>query len=82
MSTNHEYEYYTEILHYEISVSKVGGGTVGRAYEGSWEYLVTTANGSIVVKVGDDLYTGTPKTHHEAAVILAEFLAAIQEEKE
>lgn len=57
-----------------VRISKVGGGTVGRAYEGRWHYRVRPADGRKILAEGDDLNTGTPKTHREAAEILLDFL--------
>jgi hypothetical protein len=58
-----------------IELEKLGGGTVGRAYEGTWRYVVTDAAGDEIAR-GQDLHTGTPKTHAEAALILADFLTS------
>lgn len=63
---------------FRLFLAKVGGGTVGEAYTGNWYYAVTTpgrqrpASG---LTHGDDLYTGTPATHAQAAKILAGLLA-------
>jgi hypothetical protein len=53
--------------HVMAEISKAGGGTVGRRYQGLWSYRLTQ-NGKVVAE-GDDLRTDTPKTHHEAAVL-------------
>ena len=55
-----------------ISVSKVGGGTLGESYEGLWEYNATCDGKPVMF--GADLYTGTAKTHEQAARIVAGFL--------
>lgn len=57
-----------------VRVSKVGGGTVGRAYEGTWIYRVTYVGGPLMVE-GDDLRIGTPKTHRQIVEIVMDFLA-------
>lgn len=57
-----------------IYISKIGGGTVGKAYTGDWCYLVEDAATNEVIKQGSDLHTGTAKTHRQAARILASFL--------
>lgn len=68
-----EWEYVLDYPPFHVGISKIGGGTVGKAYEGSWEY--TFANYiSNEYKSGDDLVTGTPKTHQEAAHILIDFI--------
>lgn len=57
-----------------IHVSKVGGGTVGRAYDGKWEYAVLLRNvrSVRVAAYGQDVNTGTPKTHAEVARMIEE----------
>lgn len=55
-----------------VEIYKVGGGTLGRAYEGRWGYRIS--RGGHVLASGEDLHTGTPKTHEEAAVIVTDFL--------
>lgn len=58
-----------------VEIEKVGGGTVGRSYDGNWRYRVTYADGDQTFSWDrGDLHTGTPKTHAEALVILCEFL--------
>lgn len=60
-----------------IRVSKVGGGTVGQAYEGRWMYRIKRMRkfqATVLIAEGDDLNTGTPKTHKEAAEIAADFV--------
>lgn len=57
-----------------LLVAKVGGGTPGRAYAGTWYYRLDV-DGKTVAH-GDDLETGTPKTHAQAARIAAGFLAS------
>jgi hypothetical protein len=59
-----------------IQLEKLGGGTVGRAYQGTWRYVVTDVHTGDEVARGQDLHTGTPKTHAEAALILADFLTS------
>lgn len=59
-----------------LRVSKVGGGTVGRAYAGNWYYSASGRRALGVSPVhGDDLRTDSPKTHEEAARALAGHLA-------
>lgn len=48
-----------------IEIMKLGGGTLGKRYDGDWEVIVTDRNGRSVFE--DRLRTGTPKTHAEAA---------------
>ena len=47
-------------------VSKVGGGTLGREYDGAWYYTITTGNGRELVH-GDNLETPAPRTHLQVA---------------
>jgi hypothetical protein len=53
--------------HVMVEISKTGGGTPGRRYAGTWSYRITQ-NGKVVAE-GEDLRTGAPKTHEEAARI-------------
>lgn len=53
-----------------VEVSKVGGGTLGRRYEGDWEVTVAI-NGVIVID--DVITTGTPKNHPQVADLALEF---------
>lgn len=57
-----------------VEVNKVGGGTADwrRVYEGDWEYRVSNYKG-VVIAHAYDLHTGTPKTHYEAAAIVADY---------
>jgi hypothetical protein len=55
-----------------VRIAKLGGGTLGKAYAGHWLYRVTLP-GDVIVE-GQDFHTGTPKTHHEATVLVAEFV--------
>lgn len=54
-----------------VEVYKVGGGTPGRADGGLWGYRHVSKD--IEIAVGDDLHTGTPKTHQETALLVIEF---------
>lgn len=56
-----------------LYVSKVGGGRLGERYEGAWYYQVI---GCGLSGHGDDLYTGMPHTHAEAAGVLVHILAS------
>lgn len=51
-----------------VDVYKIGGGTLGRAYEGLWGYRLV--RGGQEVASGADLRTGVPKTHDEAAQLV------------
>jgi len=57
-----------------ISVSKVGGGTLGESYEGLWEYRVYIKGYPVIT--GTDLRTGTPKTHEQVTRTIAGFLSS------
>lgn len=54
-----------------VYVYKVGGGSVGRSYDGFWGYRVT--RGEQVCGEGEDFATGTPHTHADVAAMVAEF---------
>jgi hypothetical protein len=53
--------------HVMAEVSKVGGGTVGRRYQGAWSFRLTV-KGKTVFEY-DNLRTGSPHTHEEVARI-------------
>lgn len=55
-----------------VQVEKLGGGTVGREYTGTWRYVVTDASGTELGR-GQDLTTGMPHTHVWAARFAAEY---------
>jgi hypothetical protein len=55
-----------------VGVAKVGGGTMERAYEGSWEYWFVCPSGAYH---GTDLHTGTPKRHDEVIFMMFDFAA-------
>lgn len=78
MELEHEYTaivppMYEDDGHITIGIDKIGGGTLGSSYEGSW---------SVVIYVDHEAYdqtlmqTGTPKRHDEVAAIAGQFLAA------
>lgn len=58
--------------HVQVDISKIGGGTVGRRYRGTWSYRATQNNK--VVAEGDDLNIAKCVTHEEAARIAWSFL--------
>lgn len=57
-----------------VRVAKAGGGTEGRAYDGTWYYRVTFVGSQAVLLQGDDLRTGTPKTHRQVVRLILDFL--------
>jgi hypothetical protein len=69
----HEFSAPSEYDDSTVSVSKVGGGTVGRSYGGAWHYCRRV--GGEVTHRGSDLVTGSPRTHNEAADDIAAFLS-------
>jgi hypothetical protein len=70
-------EYCTTILGWLVAVDKNGGGTLGRAYDGTW--TVSVMNGPRYVLDGQELRTGTPKTHAEVARLAYEFACSTEE---
>ena len=56
----------------KIEIEKLGGGTIGQTYVGTWRWRATFPGGRVIQ--GQDLVTGMPKTHQQAAEILADFL--------
>jgi hypothetical protein len=73
MSALNDFEYNTEIGDYTVYVSKVGGGTAGSRYSGSWYYAVVAKPGlflpamSRLVSHGDDFSTSSATSHRSAA---------------
>lgn len=55
-----------------VKVEKLGGGTVGSAYTGTWRYIVSGADGAEIGR-GQDYTSGMPHTHVEAAEGIADF---------
>jgi hypothetical protein len=72
-----DHEYMTVINGWKIGVDKDGGGTLGRAYDGTWS--VTVMNGPVFLLDRAELRTGTPKTHAQAAHIAYDFAAQSEE---
>jgi hypothetical protein len=68
---------YQDAAPLTIQIAKVGGGQVGRPYTGLWQAVVTHAERELYR--GQDLGTALARTHRQAAVALAEFLAAEHE---
>jgi hypothetical protein len=64
-------EYCATIHGWLVAVDKYGGGTLGKAYDGTW--TVSVMNGPEYVLDGQELRTGTPKTHAEVAQLAYEF---------
>lgn len=65
------YEYWVEI-------EKLGGGTIGEMYVGIWRYMIfhsVSDPDSLIVK-GQDLHSGTPINHLEAARSALDFYLA------
>lgn len=55
-----------------VELYKIGGGTLGRAYEGYWGWRFVSRDRT---ESGIDLYTGTPATHDTAAGIVLDHFA-------
>ena len=69
-----EYEYSTRINGLDIKVDKVGGGTLGRSYDGGW--TVTVMNGDKYIFDEEHLHTATPKTHEAVGEYAYDFATA------
>lgn len=72
MTCDSDFEYIASDDTVTILVAKVGGGTPGEAYDGSWYYRLDM--NSETVRHGDDYSTGTPQTHAEVARAIADFV--------
>lgn len=59
---------------FSVSVTKVGGGTLGQTYDGEW--TVTVLRDGVTVCDQEVMRTGTPKTHHEIAEMAVDFATA------
>lgn len=71
-------EYTTTIRGFKVTVDKDGGGTLGRAYDGTW--TVSVMNGDVFEIDNEELHTGIAKTHAQVARLAAEFAWARMEE--
>lgn len=56
-----EPEYTAEIDGATVEIEKLGGGTLGREYVGTWRYRYTFSDGR--VEKGQDCETRMPHTH-------------------
>lgn len=78
-----DYEYATTVPGYEhdyyVQVDKVGGGTVGKRYDGDWTVTVSVPGGDVVLS-NELLHTGTGYTHDDVADVAAEFAAVEMDE--
>lgn len=54
-----------------VDLYKVGGGTLSHAYDGLWGYR--HVRDGVEIAAGEDLHTGMPHTHQEAALLVIEF---------
>lgn len=55
-----------------IQVEKLGGGTLGRDYDGVWRYVVSDQHGTELVRA-QDFKAGTPLSHHVVSMRIAEY---------
>lgn len=55
-----------------VQVEKLGGGTVGREYTGTWRYIATDSDGNEVAR-GQDCDTGMPHSHDHVAREIAAY---------
>lgn len=65
-----------------IQVEKLGGGTLGKKYDGIWRYIATHTNTDEEITRGQDYETGTPKEHDEVAEELAAYVVEMYEIQE
>lgn len=56
-----------------VEVEKIGGGTVGQKYAGTWRYVARYADGELIA-CGNDFYCPTPITHHGAVARILDHL--------
>lgn len=62
---------------FNVSVSKAGGGTRGRAYDGEW--IVTVLRNGAVIFDQESMRTSVPKMHHEIAEMAVDYATADQD---
>lgn len=62
---------YMDVHKYTIQIEKLGGGTFGHKYSGTWRYIVWK-NGQEIGK-GQDFESGLQISHREAAVQIISF---------
>lgn len=73
-------EYTVDVGDVTIQIEKLGGGTLGEAYSGTWRYIVTDNSTGEEVARGQDMMTPMPATHARAAELIYSFLTADQED--
>lgn len=61
--------------HGEVGIYKIDGNTLDRSYSGLWGYRLTHGPSTKVVASSEDLRTGSPKTHDQAARIVLDIFA-------
>lgn len=57
----------------QVDIAKVGGGTIGKEYAGSWIYRVAFMDHDRLPEQGIDLVTGMPHDHEYVARMAVEF---------
>lgn len=72
-----EYAAVSNLNDVAILVDKMGGGTVGREYNGTWHVSVVVSGD--VVWENDTLITGMPKTHAQVVEAAHDFYTDSQE---
>lgn len=69
---------YTERKEQEgllVSISKVGGGTIGKKYTmETWSYCVSRLADGHILLIGDDMYIGYPADHRKAVEVAMSYL--------
>ena len=64
---------YMDTDSYRFEIEKLGGGTYGERYVGTWRYIVF--KNDVEVARGQDFKGSMPMSHREAAIDIAEFVA-------
>lgn len=80
-----DYEWCTidDVNEIRVYVSKVGGGTLGKEYEGFWHYLIVPQHGGETLEIlfqGSDLQTPIGATHQKAAECAADYYLEMRED--
>jgi hypothetical protein len=62
----------------KVEVEKLGGGVLGKTYEGKWRYKVYDLKGELLAE-GRDMYSERPVSHREMALAVLDFGKAFGE---
>lgn len=67
---NRDHEMVRDHGAFIVAVDKLGGGTLGREYTGTWEGFVYDSNANLIEKV--PITTGMPHTHWYVGTLISD----------